>query len=120
MNTKNLMPALIGGVAGGVVSAALDAYVMKSLSETIRDGVKLAAGIALPMFVKGNAMVAAAGDSMIGVAAYNLSKAYIPGMSGIGTLDRQVISGPGAKAYFRSVAATERPTGMKFGETVVK
>lgn len=73
--------AIIGGVVGGVVNAAVDKYVVPHLPNSeslpIAPLVKVAAGIGLPMLVKGNAMMNVGATALLACGVSDLTKKMV-------------------------------------------
>lgn len=95
---KSIGGQLIGtavGVGGGVVANLLDTKVMPNQSDLVKIAVKAGVGAVLPMFMD-NTITNALANSMIGVAGYQLSGAYITGdsaSSGSGSGDSSGVTG---------------------------
>ena len=96
---KSVVPQVVGNVAGGLGAAAIDSMLLPTMDGNLKDGIKVALGIFLPVFVK-EPVITGASNALIGVAAYNLSQRFVPGMSGVRRIDQSIA---GASGYYRSL-----------------
>jgi hypothetical protein len=108
MNTKGMAPKLVGNAAGGLVAAAVDGFILKNMSAPLQSGIKAGIGVLLPLVVK-EPIVEGIGNTLIGVAAYNLSRSYVPGLTGFDSS----LSGIGrGKSYYSRLGRKSRMSGM--------
>lgn len=111
LNKSNFdIMAVVGGVAGGVVSKVVEKFTTSEDQENnyLTIGIQAIAGSAISAFVNNNA-IKAAGAAMIGVAGYNLAKELnigtseetdtTPTTSGIGLLPAQMSIASTASAF---------------------
>lgn len=93
--TKGTTGRLVGAAAGGAVSAVWDSYVTPMLPASVSaypDYVKIAAGAVIPMFVKGNQLVATACDGLMTCGIQNVVADLLTG-SGDSTTDKNKVNG---------------------------
>jgi hypothetical protein len=90
-----------GIIAGGVAAAFVNSAIKKSMATApafTGGAVAVAAGLALPMFVKGNKFVESMGDGMIAMGgAFILNETFlsIPGISGLPVMPGMTNARPG-------------------------
>ena len=115
--------ALIGGVVGGAANAVVDRYVTPLLPNSeslpVAPLVKVAAGVGLPMLVKGNAMVNVGATALLACGVSDLVKKFVfsekktaiepkagqSGLSGIGDYDAVTYVGAQNRIPFPEYAA---------------
>jgi hypothetical protein len=108
LNTKGMAPKLVGNAAGGLVAAAVDGFLLKNMSAPLQSGIKAGIGVLLPLVVK-EPIVEGIGNTLIGVSAYNLSKSYVPGLTGFDSS----LSGIGRRnSLYKRMGRKGRMSGM--------
>lgn len=72
----------IGGLGAGAIGAKVLNKPLQNLNPKLRAAGKVAAGIAVPMFIKRNPFMQSVGDGMIAAGVSELVGSFVPALAG--------------------------------------